>query len=102
MTFSSQAGLASFRPAPLPPALPLLWPRDSGFLHDLLVERGVKDPETGDRFTVRRIDDALQSAVETFNLRNGAKLLSLGSAGRPLVLHEVAALLGVDVRELES
>lgn len=99
---SSQAGLASFRGAPLPPfvPLPLLWRREAETLHDQLAARDVLDPDTGERFTVRRIDDAIQSAVETVNGREGVRIVDIFDHTWSMLSDDVARFLRIEYNEM--
>lgn len=100
MSFSSQAGLASFRGSPTLVPLPLLWEREAERLHDQLADRDVVDPDTGERFTVRRIDDAIQSAVETVNGREGTRITDIFDRTWSMLSDDVARALGIDYDEM--
>lgn len=78
----------------------LLWRHDAERLHDQLAARDVVDPETGERFTVRRCDDAIQSAVEAFNGREGAHLDDLTEFIWHALGDDLAAALGLDYDEM--
>ena len=77
-----------------------LWPHDAELLHDRLADRGVVDPETGERFTVRRCDDAIQLAVETFNSREGARLDDLNDRVWHALGDDLADALGIAYDEI--
>lgn len=78
----------------------LLWPNDADLLHDRLADRGVVDPDTGERFTVRRCDDAIQSAVETFNARENARISDLFDLTWHLIGDDLADALGIAYDEM--
>lgn len=78
----------------------LLWPNDAELLHDRLADRGVVDPDTGERFTVRRCDDAIQSAVETFNGRENARISDLFDLTWHLIGDDLADALGIAYDEM--
>lgn len=78
----------------------LLWTREAENLHDQLAARGVVDPETGERFTVRRIDDAIQSAVETVNGREGTRIVDIFDRTWWMLSDDVARFLGLEYDEM--
>lgn len=80
----------------------LLWEREAVSLHDQLAARGVVDPETGERFTVRRIDDAIQSAVETVNGREGTRIVDIFDRTWWMLSDDVARFLGIEYDELDG
>lgn len=97
---SSQAGLASIRGGLGYSEPPLLWRREAEVLHDQLAARGVIDPDTGERFTVRRIDDAIQLAVETVNGREGTRIVDIFERTWSMLSDDVARFLGIDYDEM--
>jgi ribosomal protein S10 len=82
--------------------LDLLWSRESETLHDRLAARGVVDSETGERFTVRRIDEAIQSAVGEFNAREHARVIDIFEPTWRMLSADVARFLGVEADELDG
>jgi hypothetical protein len=80
----------------------LLWEREAVSLHDQLAARGVVDPDTGERFTVRRIDDAIQLAVETVNGREGWRIADIFGPTWRALSDDVARALGIVVDELDG
>lgn len=78
----------------------LLWEREAVSLHDQLAARGVIDPDTGERFTVRRIDDAIQSAVETVNGREGTRIVDIFDRTWWMLSDDVARFLGIEYDEM--
>jgi hypothetical protein len=81
---------------------PLLWASESNYLHDQLAERGVLDPETGERFTVRRVDDAIQLAVETVNGREGTRIVDIFDATWRMLRADVESALGLEAGALDE
>lgn len=79
----------------------LLWSRESEHLHDQLAARGIVDPETGERFTVRRIDDAIQLAVETVNGREGTRIVDIFDRTWLMLRDDVARFLRIEADEIE-
>lgn len=79
---------------------PLAWGADAEALHDSLAARGVVDPATGERFTVRRVDDAIQSAVETLRETEGARILDIFTQTWHLLAPGIAGNLELDFDEL--
>lgn len=80
----------------------LLWEREAVSLHDQLAARGVVDPDTGERFTVRRIDDAIQLAVETVNGREGTRIVDIFEYTWWMISEDVAAALGIEYDEMDG
>ena len=80
----------------------LLWEREAVSLHDQLAARGVVDPETGERFTVRRIDDAIQLAFETVNGREGWRIADIFAPTWRALSDDVARALGIVADELDG
>lgn len=80
----------------------LLWEREAVSLHDQLAARGVVDPDTGERFTVRRIDDAIQLAVETVNGREGWRINLVTRNTWRMLSDDVARALGIAIDELDG
>ena len=102
--FSSRDEGIRSRPLPFEPKCSpsLLWEREAISLHDQLAARGVADPATGERFTVRRIDDALQEAVETVNGREGWRIVDIFEPTWRVLATDVARFLDLAVDDLEG
>jgi len=80
----------------------LLWTREAELLHDHLAALAVVDPQTGERFTVRRIDDAIQLAVETATRREGWRITDIFGPTWRAIAADVAQALGVDADALDG
>ena len=86
--------------APSDPSL--LWQREAEVLHDHLAALAVVDPDTGERFTVSRIDSAVQLAVETVNGREGWRIADIFGPTWSAIADDVARTLGIAVDELDG
>lgn len=81
---------------------PLKWEPDSTRLHDQLAARGAIDPTTGERFTVRRIDDAIGAAVDAVNARHGLSIVDLFVPVWRLISLDLALELGLGTDRIEG
>lgn len=80
----------------------LLWPQEATILAERLDQMELGDAETGERFTVDRCDNAIQSAVETFNAVEGARVVHLNSKIWLAIRDDVALSLDIDPLTLEG
>ncbi|QDP45492.1 hypothetical protein SEA_FUZZBUSTER_8 [Microbacterium phage FuzzBuster] len=80
----------------------LLWPQEATILAERLDQMELGDAETGERFTEDQCDNAIQSAVETFNLTEGARVVHLDSKIWLAIRDDVALSLDIDPLTLEG
>lgn len=80
----------------------LLWPRESTILAERLDQMELGDAETGERFTASRIDDAIQSAVESFNAMDDVRVINLTTRVWLAIRNDVALHLDIDPTTLEG
>lgn len=79
----------------------LMWSDRAERVYDDLIAQGTTDPETGDEFTLEQIDWAIQSAVETVNSREGARITDLANPYNwSAVADDVATALGIDYDQM--
>lgn len=78
----------------------LLWPHEAISLTECLDAREVLDPETGEGFTVERVDDAIQSAVEATNDREGTRIIDIFEVTWWMLSDDVARFLGISYDEM--
>ena len=86
-----------------PTAAPdLIRPHEAASMYDRLVDRRVVDPDTGEAFTLKQIDMAIQDALETARATEGWPSVpySISEYTWDAISVDVAAHLGLDYDEV--